>query len=96
MKRYIDPKKIAQPAPEVQEELPASSFDVEKLLAQGGEILNREVKNLLMESSRGKLNAASARDLCNYIKLLSELKKEQQEALKELSDEEIEKLKETI
>ena len=91
MKRYIDPKKITQPAPEVQEELPASSFDVEKLLAQGGEILNREVKNLLMESSRGKLN-----DLCNYIKLLSELKKEQQEALKELSDEEIEKLKETI
>lgn len=67
-------------------------FDVDVLLAQGGAILAREIKNLMMASSRGKLEAAEARDLVAYLKLLSELKIEQQKALADLTDVELQDL----
>lgn len=83
------------PPPAVEEASADSqpvSFDIEHMLNTGGEILRREIRNLLAESSKGKLNAASARDLCAYIKLLSELKQTQLEELENLSDEDLKKL----
>lgn len=64
-------------------------FDVERLLSSGAEILRREIVNLMRESSSGKLEPNSARDLVNYIKLLSELKEKQAKELENLSDEEL-------
>lgn len=77
---------------ETAEPIEPGSFDIEELLAKGGEILRREILNLLMESSRGKLSAASSRDLVAYVKLLSELKADALEQLDDLSDDELRKL----
>ena len=71
-----------------QEQAPAA-FDVEVLLTKGGEILNREIRSLMQESSGGKLSAASARDLVSYLKLLSELRDTQAKELGNLTDEEL-------
>jgi len=65
-------------------------FDLEKLLSKTGEILRREVANLLGESSKGKLSAPSSNNLVQYIKLLSELKAEKQKELENWTDEELE------
>ena len=67
-------------------------FDVNALLSKGGEILKREIRNLLRESANGKLSSGSARDLVNYLRLLSELKIEEEAAANELSEEELKKL----
>lgn len=93
MKRYpVKQNTIIPPPSEVTDDL-AGSFDLEELLDKGGEILRREIANLLMESSRGKLNAASARDLVAYVKLLYELKSEMKDELENLPDD---KLKEML
>lgn len=91
MKRYITnppatPREAPPPTPE------AGNFDVDELLAKSGEILRREVLNLMGKSSSGKLSPADARDLVAYIRLLHEIKAEQSAVLSELSDEELEKL----
>lgn len=90
MKRIVKPNTpiVIPQAPEVPPSSGAA-FDVENLLDKGGEILRREISNLLSESSRGKLNAASARDLVAYVKLLSELKQQQALAAENMTDEEI-------
>lgn len=69
-----------------------SAYDVQDLLDKCGEILRREVTNLLMESSRGKLGEKSARDLAAYIKLLSDLKEEETAKLTELTDEQLQSI----
>lgn len=87
--KYIAGKRpTSNDTPEPQ----SGSFDIEELLAKGGEILRREILNLLMESSRGKLSAASSRNLVAYVKLLSELKADVLEQLDDLSDDELRKL----
>ena len=68
---------------------PEVDFDVEKLLAKGGSILQREITNLLSESAKGKLAAASARDLVSYIKLLHELRKADADAAADMTDEQL-------
>lgn len=70
-----------------------TEFDVTKLLAHGGAILQREIRNLMAESSKGKLGAASARDLVAYIKLLSELEAKQAADLANMTDDELEAAK---
>lgn len=70
----------------------SGAFDVQNELEMCEEILRREVRNLMSESSRGKLSEKSARDLSSYIKLLSEMRDEQREKLKDLTKEELEKL----
>lgn len=90
MKRYSKPTTELPVESEVDSEHP--EFDVEKLLSHGGEILRREIGNLMRESTRGKLNPANARDLVAYVKLLSELKVEEQKTVKDLTDEELEKI----
>lgn len=67
-------------------------FDVNALLSRGGEILKREIRNLLRESANGKLGAGSARDLVAYLRLLSELKIDEEAAANELTEEELRKL----
>lgn len=72
--------------------LPAPEFDVEKLLGQTEEILRREIRNLMQESTSKKLSAASSRDLVSYIELLHELKSRKEKELAEMSDEELAEL----
>jgi len=88
MKRY-PVKTIIAPQAAVEAPAANETFDVEALLAKGGEILRREVVNLLRESSAGKLTPTSARDLVQYVKLLSELKAEQKAEISNLTDEEL-------
>lgn len=93
MKRYIDPKANKPTQPEAATDEPAqafSSFDVLSQLDKCYEVLNREIRNLMSESTRGKLSQNSARDLVNYLKLLSELKNEIETDLKDRSNEELE------
>jgi hypothetical protein len=95
MKRY--PVKTVQmnvPKEAVKDDS-SEAFDVEQLLNRGGIILRREVQNLLMESSAGKLSPTSARDLVAYVKLLSELKAEQSKEISNLTDEELSALAKT-
>lgn len=90
MKLYPkDSKGMFQP-PE-----PESTFDVEEQLEKVQLILQREVRNLLTASASGKLLPAHSRDLCAYIKLLSELKAAQESDLSKKTDEELAKLKES-
>lgn len=88
MRRYAKPTTQLPTQPSV----PEGSFDVVELLEKGGELLRREILNLMSESSRGKLSPNSAKDLVAYIKLLNELKAEQQEELEGLDDEALRKL----
>lgn len=67
-------------------------LDVDHLLERGGEILRREIANLMAESSSKKLSPTSARDLVAYVKLLSELRIEQKKELANMSTEELEQL----
>lgn len=67
----------------------SSEFDVLALLDKSGEILKREITNLMIESATKKLSAASAKDLVAYVKLLHELKLEQLAKLQAMSDEEL-------
>lgn len=95
MKRFASkpPTQLAPPqAP--ADETPAA-FDVLSLLDKAGTILTREVRNLMAESSAGKLSPTSARDLVAYLKLLSELKSQQAEELAAMSDDQLLQIKET-
>lgn len=84
MKQSPKPNQLTDTHPEDAEPL-----DVNKLLDKGAAILRREITNLMRESSSGKLNAGSARDLVQYLRLLHELREEQQEQLSNLTDEEL-------
>lgn len=69
------------------------AIDVVDLLDKCGEVLRREVQNLLMMTSTGKkLDSAASKDLVSYVKLLQEMQSEQKDALRELDTEELEKL----
>lgn len=97
MKRYAKaPNTIVHPAGQPSETPPPYSeelvdFDIERMLAQGGEILRREIRNLMSASAKGKLDAAGARDLVAYLKLLSELKAQQQAEFADMDEEELKK-----
>ncbi len=91
MKRYPKPNTEIKETGAIMEET-SGAFDVQNELEMCEEILRREVRNLMSESSRGKLSEKSARDLSSYIKLLSEMRDEQREKLKDLTKEELEKL----
>lgn len=71
---------------------PSSPLEIEAELDRCGEILKREIKNLMSLSSRGKLDAGASRDLVAYIKLLHDLKLDQQDRVSGMTDEELLKL----
>ncbi len=67
-------------------------FDVDELLSKCGIILQREIRNLLIKTSSGqKLEAADSRDLIAYVKLLTETKASLEDAVKNMSDEELQR-----
>lgn len=70
----------------------SNNLSISDLLDKANTILQREIQNLLIASSGGKLDASNARDLCNYIKLLNELKEAQNDTLKNLSEDDLKKL----
>lgn len=66
-----------------------SDISVARLIDDGLLAIHREMKNLLMLGSRGKLDAANARDLRDIVKLLFELKDREGESLRNLTDDEL-------
>ena len=94
MKRIIRPNNppVAPVAADPPPAAPTGDFDIDALLAKSGEILRREIHNLMSESSGKKLSPASARDLVAYVKLLSDIKIERDKVLSDMSDEELQKL----
>lgn len=69
---------------------PVSDISVARLIDDGLLVIYREVKNLLLLSAKGKLDAASSRDLRDTVKLLFELKERENESLRGLTDEQLE------
>jgi hypothetical protein len=93
-KRYIHPDQLKEKEPvKVQAPDPAIiDISLDDLLGKSLLILYREIRNLLIESSGGKLDKDSSQNLRDYIKLLNELKTKEKDVLNTLSDEELEKL----
>lgn len=92
MKHYSKPTTIVKTlddTPQVTDDQPLSEVSVDRLIDNGLTALQREIKNLLALSARGKLDAASARDLRDTVKLLFELKDRESELLKGKTDDEL-------
>ncbi len=66
-----------------------SDISVARLIDDGLLALYREMKNLLMLSAKGKLDAVYSRDLRDIVKLLFELKDRENESLRGLTDEQL-------
>lgn len=72
---------------------PVAPIDIVDLLDKCGEVLRREVQNLLMLTATGKkLDSACAKDLVAYMKLLQEIKDEQKAMLASKDTEELKEL----
>lgn len=92
MKRLIGQgKPLLTDIPEVSD-VPLSDISVDRLLDDGLLALSREMRNMTMASAKGKLDKDTARDLRDTVKLLFELKEREQDLLKGLTDEQLEKL----
>jgi hypothetical protein len=91
MKRYAKPTTEIPLTPEVKTPL-ISDISIQRLIDDSLMILYREVRNLSILSAKGKLDANSARDLRDHLKLLFELKDREAESLKGMSDEQIEQI----
>ena len=78
------PKKFRDPK--------ASEISLDDLMEKHLTLLYRETRNLLMESSEGKLGKDSAHSMRENMKLIVELKKKEKEVLSDMSVEELEKL----
>lgn len=72
-----------------------SDISVGRLIDDGLLAIYREMRNLLLLSANGKLEAANARDLRDLVKLLFELKDREDALLKGLTDEQIKKIIDT-
>lgn len=71
------------------------SDELNRLVDKAFEAIRREINNLTQKSAQGKLDAASARDLIAYYKLLKDMQRQQDdddEALKKLTDEQLEEI----
>lgn len=71
---------------------PPTDISVQRLIDDGLLILYREIKNLLLLSTHGKLEAPDAKDLRDHLKLLFELREQEGDALRGLTDEQLQKL----
>lgn len=69
-----------------------ATTSIDELMLKCQEILRREITNLMVESSKGKLSPNSAKSLSDYIKLLDTLKDKEADLLEELSDTQLKKL----
>jgi DNA phosphorothioation-dependent restriction protein DptG len=66
--------------------------DLSKIGQKMQMILEREINLILDESRLGKLSDLSHRKFLNYLKFLPEIKKQEDEFLSDLPEEELEKL----
>lgn len=80
---------LGSPFKEEISAIPNSDISVVRLIDDGLLALYREMKNLLNMSAKGKLNAADARDLRDHMKLLFELKAQESDSLRNITDEEL-------
>lgn len=67
-------------------------IDLKQLLAKTHMILEREVKQLTIQSATALLDRDASLALVNYVKLLKELIKDEDKLLDDLNDEELEKI----
>ncbi len=89
MKRIIKPNQLTPlPKSEVSD-IPISDISIARLIDDSLLVLYREIKQLLMLSARGKLEANDAKDLRDHLKLLFELKDREGESLRGLTDEQL-------
>lgn len=79
--KQVELEKMSDPS--------TADISIERLIELGLTALDREIRNLTFASSKGKLDAPSARDLRDHLKLLFELKDRESDFLKGLSDEEL-------
>ena len=66
--------------------------DIATMLTKSIEILRREIRHLMYESSQTKLNKGSSTDLVNYIKLLSDLHDKEQAIVTQITDEDLKRI----
>lgn len=66
-----------------------SIVDSDELLQRAMVVLQREVKNLLAASAKNKLESGPAKDLVQYIGLLTDIEAKKINQLSQMSDEEI-------
>ncbi len=96
MKRYVRPDQTSLPKQEETAEAAnehRQEIDVLKLLEDCGTILQREIKNIMIEGMSKKLSPNTAKDLVSYVALLHKLKQEQEATLGAMTDEELAELK---
>lgn len=100
MKRIVKPNQLTDLSsirPTRVEDPALSDISVARLIDDGLLAIYREMKNLLILSSSGKLDPASSKDLRDTVKLLFELKDRENESLRGISDEDLQKrIKETL
>ncbi len=77
----------------VVKDIPSNDISIDRLLTDGLLGIYREVKNLLYLSAKGKLSSSDAKDLRDTVKLLFELKDREKDLLENLTNEDLEKLK---
>jgi hypothetical protein len=84
-------RRIVRPGEkkEIKIELIGGTQDPEVLLTKLYTALEREVQNIVMESVKGKLGPMISKDLVQYIRLLNEIRLDQEALLGELSTEEL-------
>lgn len=95
MKRYPTKPPIVMNWPDEKVVIPdpvISEISVDSLINDGLLALYREIKQLLSLSSKGKLDAPSARDLRDHVKLLFEIKDRESDMLKSLTPEQLQEL----
>ena len=73
-------------------ELSLKRVNLSRLHKQLLNVLSRETTALLHISYRNKLDKDEAAALCNYLKLMKDLTKEEEKQLEQMSDAELEKL----
>lgn len=91
MKRYVKPAQNEVATPE--EDPISADINLDELYDKTKLILYREIRNLLRDSASQLLSKDSSQSLVNYAKLLKDLRKEERERLKNLTDEELAKIK---
>lgn len=88
--------KPTTPLPPKSPEPVISDISIDGLIGDGLLVLYREIKNLLIRSVSGKLERSDSQDLRDHLKLLFEIKDREKDFLKNLSEEELKVLVQTI
>ncbi len=87
--RYSEPTDLSAMIAKEVNPPPISDISVARLIDDGLQALYREMRNLLIASSKGKLDPASSRDLRDTIKLLFEIQARENMSLQGLTDEQL-------